>query len=92
MGVPELSCRHLQCEGRLIAANRRFSTSRDGQSSAPILKDTYQWCSDPTDLGRGVELATWEASVETSILSSLYANKIVERSRLKRFRFGHFFR
>ncbi|EJK45768.1 hypothetical protein THAOC_35601 [Thalassiosira oceanica] len=41
------------------------------------------------DLGRGVELATWEASVETSILSSVYANKIVERSRLKRFRFRH---
>ncbi|EJK63679.1 hypothetical protein THAOC_15652 [Thalassiosira oceanica] len=38
------------------------------------------------DLGRGVELATWEASVETSILSSVYANKIVKRSRLKRFR------
>ncbi|EJK51886.1 hypothetical protein THAOC_28901, partial [Thalassiosira oceanica] len=41
------------------------SVCRDGQSSAPILKDTYHWCSDPKDLGRGVELATWEASVET---------------------------
>ncbi|EJK46464.1 hypothetical protein THAOC_34864 [Thalassiosira oceanica] len=33
------------------------------------------------DLGRGVKLMMWEALVETSILSSIYAIKIVERSK-----------
>ncbi|EJK57959.1 hypothetical protein THAOC_21955, partial [Thalassiosira oceanica] len=54
--------------------------ARPGQTGAPTLKDTHHWRPGQTGSGRGVELATWEASVEISISSSVSANKIVEES------------
>ncbi|EJK59646.1 hypothetical protein THAOC_20097, partial [Thalassiosira oceanica] len=68
------------------AAVERYKPKIFNKPGRPIQCPHPQGHLSLEDLGRGVELATWEASVETSILSSVYANKIVERSRLKRFR------